>query len=528
LDSWIYPLLERLIALGYMRSNVLGMRPWTRLQCARMVEEAGEKLANLMDDSGEAGKIYKSLAQEFAPERARLDGAANVGAQVRSVYTRTTGISGTPLRDSYHFGQTLINDYGRPYWTGFNNITGVNAEAEAGPLAFNLQAEYQHAPAMPSYSLEALSAIAAADIRPPLANGTPQVNQLQLLNSTVSLNIDNVQFSFGEQSAWLGSGNSGSFLMSNNAPPFPMVKIDDVQPHNIPGLSRVLGPFRAEFFIGQLSGHHWETCTVPTCQTYPGYPTVVGPNIVPQPFIQGGKISFQPTPNFEFGMGYTAMFGGPGLPVTFANFFRTFYVHSSSTANNPGKRTSEADFSYRIPGLRDWLTFTFDSLVVDEFSPIGSTRASVNPGIYMPRIPGIPKLEFRAEGFNISRTDEFSPGFVYSDNRRFLGGYTNDGVLMGSWIGRAGRGGQGWLTYWFSPRNKVQLGYRLQGVAPDFIQGGRLVDYSAQSEFMIGPSVAVSGLFQYEQWKFPILSANEQSDVTASLQVTFYPHWRTH
>ena len=528
LDSWIYPALERLIALGYMRSNMLGMRPWTRLQCARTVEESGEKFENSEDDSLDAGKIYKSLAQEFAPEIARLDGASNVGAEVNSVYTRMSGISGTPLRDSYHFGQTLINDYGRPYWTGFNNITGATAEAEAGPLAFNIQAEYQHAPAVPSYSPAVLSAIGVADGTPPLANGTPQVNQFQLLNSTVALNIDNVQFSFGEQSSWLGSGESGSFLMSNNAPPFPMFRIDDVQPHEIPGLSRILGPFRTEFFIGQLSGHHWETCIVATCQTYPGHPTVVGPKIVPQPFIQGGKISFQPTANFEFGMGYTAMFGGPGLPVTFGNFFRTLYVHSNTPANNPGKRISEADFSYRVPGLRNWLTFYFDSLVTDEISPIGSTRADVNPGIYMPHLPKLAKLELRAEGFNESRTKEFSPGFVYSDDRRFLGGYTNDGYLMGSWIGRAGRGGQGWLTYWLSPRNKIQLGYRLQGVSPDFIQGGRLVDYSALSEFMIKSDVALSGLFQYEQWKFPVLSPTRQSDVTASLQVTFYPHWGTH
>jgi len=526
IDSWIYPLLERLIALGYMKSNVLGMRPWTRLQCARMVQETGEKVGNGEDDSVEANRIYQSLAREFAQEIERLDGAPNVGAQVNSVYTRVTGISGTPLRDSDHFGQTIINDYGRPYWTGFNDVTGLSAEAEAGPLAINLQGEYQHAPAMPSYSPAVLSAIAAADGTPPLANGTAQVNQFQLLNSTVSLNINDVQLSFGEQSAWLGSGESGSFLMSNNVPPFPMFRIDDIQPHEIPGLSRILGPFRAEFFIGQLSGHHWETCIVATCQTFPGYPTVVGPNINPQPFIHGEKISFQPTPNFEFGMGVTAMFGGPGLPVTFGNFFRTYYVHSNTAANNPGKRISEADFSYRIPHLRNWLTFYFDSLVTDEVSPIGSTRANVNPGIYMPHLPKIPKLELRAEGFNESRTKEFGPGFVYSDNRRFLGGYTNDGVLMGSWVGRAGRGGQGWLTYWLSPRNKVQLGYRLQGVSPDFIEGGRLVDYSAQSEFMIGPNVAVSGLFQYEQWKFPVLSPTGQSDVTASLQVTFYPHWR--
>jgi len=159
-------------------------------------------------------------------------------------------------------------------------------------------------------------------------------------------------------------------------------------------------------------------------------------------------------------------------------------------------------------------------------SPIGSTRANVNPGIYMPRLPKIPKLEFRAEGVNISRTKEFPPGFVYYNADRYRSGYVNDGNLMASWVGRAGRGGQGWLTYWFSPRDKLQLGYRLQTVSPAFIEGGRLVDYSAQSELRLGRDVSVSGLLQYEQWRFPVISPVRQSDVTVSVQMTFYPRWR--
>jgi len=524
LDSWIYPSLERLIAMGYMQSNMLGMRPWTRMACAQMLEDAGDKLQN--DEAGEAGKIYRALASEFATEITRLDGAANVGARVDSVYTRATEISGTPLRDGFNFGQTIINDYGRPYGRGFNNITGVAADAELGPVAFSFQGEYQHAPAMPSDPPQVLAAIGAANFTPPLPNGTPTANQFQLINSAVLLNIDNVQFSFGEQSEWLGPGESGSLLMSNNAAPFPTFKIDDVAPHNIPGLSRVLGPFRTEFFIGQLSGQQWELCTAPTCQSYPGYPGVVGPNISPQPFIHGEKISFQPTPNLEFGMGVTAMFGGPGLPVTFGNFFRTYYIHSPTAANNPGKRISAADFTYRVPGVRNWLTFYMDSLVVDEISPIGSTRANVNPGIYMPQIPKVPKLEFRAEGINESRTTEFPPGFVYSDFRRYLSGYTNDGNLLANWIGRAGRGEQGWLTYSFSPRTQLQLGYRLQGVSKDLIGGGRLVDYSATGNFMLSHTLAFSGLLQYEQWMFPVLSASRQSNVTASVQLTYYPKWQ--
>src|SRR5262249_23317642 len=46
LDSWIYPQLERLIALGYIKSGILGMRPWTRMACAQMLQEAQDKLAN--------------------------------------------------------------------------------------------------------------------------------------------------------------------------------------------------------------------------------------------------------------------------------------------------------------------------------------------------------------------------------------------------------------------------------------------------------------------------------------------------
>ena len=525
LDSWIYPAMERLIALGYIKSPILGMRPWTRMACARQIEDAGEDFPESGADQGEAGKLYATLANEFGTEISRLDGGANVGVRLESIYSRAVGISGTPLRDGYHFGQTIINDYGRPYWSGFNEITGFTAEAETGPVAFYLRGEYQHAPGMPSYPASVLAATAAADGTPPLANGIGEINRLQFLDSMASFNINNVQISVGNQSAWLGPGESGPLLLSDNAAPFPMVKIDDVVPHEVPGLSRVLGPFRAEFFVGQLSGQTWELC-----QTCPQADAqgVVGPYVNPQPFIHGEKISFQPTPNLEFGMGVTALFGGPGLPVTFGNFFRTYYVHTSNLPNNPGKRVSSADVTYRIPHLRNWLTLYLDSMTWDEVSPIGSTRANVNPGIYMPQIPKIPKLELRAEGFNISRTNEFGAGWVYSNGDRYRSGYTNDGFLLASWIGRAGRGGEGWLTYSFSPRDKIQLGYRLQTVAPDFIEGGRLVDYSAQGEFMLGAQVSLSGLVQYEHWRFPVLNLNGQTDVAASLQLTFYPHWQMH
>ena len=63
-------------------------------------------------------------------------------------------------------------------------------------------------------------------------------------------------------------------------------------------------------------------------------------------------------------------------------------------------------------------------------------------------------------------------------------------------------------------------------VYKDFVQGGRLTDYSVRGEYTLGSRFSVSGFVQHEKWWFPILSSTNQSNTTASLQLTFYPHWQ--
>src|SRR5262249_35064871 len=174
--------------------------------------------------------------------------------------------------------------------------------------------------------------------------------------------------------------------------------------------------------------------------------------------------------------------------------------------------------------IRNLMTVYLDAMTVDEISPIGSTRPTLNPGIYFPRLPKLPRLELRAEGIKEPLTTEFFPGFVYFDARRYLNGYTNNGQLMGNWVGRAGRGGQGWLTYSFSPQTKLQLSYRHQEVSRDFIGGGRLVDYAASGEARVSRNFGLSASVQYEQWKFPALAATRQSNVAASFTFKYFPH----
>ena len=94
--------------------------------------------------------LYHALANEFGIESELMNGERNLNAQLESVYSRFLGISGTPLTDNYHFGQTLLNDYGRPYENGFNAVDGASGWATAGPLVLYVRGEYQYAPSGPA------------------------------------------------------------------------------------------------------------------------------------------------------------------------------------------------------------------------------------------------------------------------------------------------------------------------------------------------------------------------------------------
>jgi membrane-associated phospholipid phosphatase len=520
LDSWIYPALERLIAMGYIRSAALNIRPWTRMECARLMEEAQERLANADGDNNEASKIYGALADEFREETARLDGAPNVGATVESLYSRSTVISGTPLTDGFHFGQTIVNDYGRPYSNGFNNVTGVTGWATAGPFAIYINGEYQHSPDVPSESAATRQAEATVDGIPVInPNGVPPLDRLRLLNATVSFQTRNLQFSFGQQSLWLGPSEAGPLIFSDNTEPLPMFRMDSVAPYRIPGLSRLLGPVHSEYFLSRLSGQLW------SLSTRSGVLSQIGPGLPSQPWVQGSKVSFKPTDNFEFGFGFTAQFGGTGNPFTWANFLKTFYSHKASAASNPGKRLSEFDFSYRLPGLRNWVTLYTDSLVIDEYSPIGSTRPQINPGIFLPQLPKLHKMQLRFEGVttDLNIPPVFGAGAVYTDDR-YRSGYTNNGILLGNWIGRRGRGEQAWATYFFSPRTQIQVGYRHNNVDPAFLRG-HLQDVNVRAAVRLRRDLDLSANLQYETWNFPALAATSNTDVTGSFQLTFWPNW---
>jgi hypothetical protein len=103
-------------------------------------------------------------------------------------------------------------------------------------------------------------------------------------------------------------------------------------------------------------------------------------------------------------------------------------------------------------------------------------------------------------------------------------GYTSNGLLMGDWIGRENKGGQAWLTYHLSPREWLQVSYRGDKAAKDFIPGGTTqTDFSFDLVKRLAPDVELKANVQYERWLIPLYKPGRQSDTSTTFQVTWYP-----
>src|SRR5262249_33073650 len=149
-----------------------------------------------------------------------------------------------------------------------------------------------------------------------------------------------------------------------------------------------------------------------------------------------------------------------------------------------------------------------EAFTEDEPSPLSAPRrSSFKPGIYLPRLPGLRRIDLRAEG---GYTD--LPGFrfigSYYSNIHYRSGYTNEGQLIGSWLGRQGRGMQFWSTYWLNPASKIQFSYRKHGVNPAFLGGGTLHSFETIGQFQVTPAVDLTGTVMAERTNFPLLGMN--------------------
>jgi hypothetical protein len=521
-DSYIYPMALRLYSMGYLNTAFINMRPWTRRSLLHMLQESSPAIVagnntEAMDILAKLDAYLASEGGEVATTSTHFDRGLVYGTQ--ALYTRAMGISGQTLRDSFHLGQTIAQDYGRPYEPGFNDIAGFATVNEYGRFSLYVRGEYQHSPSSFGYSTvgtgnplapnglaEALSEIDEINYVGPNQSTIPAgaiaaQNPFRLMEATLSVHLLGHEISGGKSDAWEGPGLGSSMAWSDNAEDIYSFRINRVDPLHVPFVSDLLGPLRYDFFVGSLKGH--------------AYPN--------EPWAHSEMFSFAPTSNFQFGFERTVIWGGHGHgclqpngivtpcdePITLGTFFRSFFSVSDTNGpekysiKDPGARFSAFNFSWRLPFVSHRITLYTDSISHDDVSPVSAPRrADYRPGIYLSQVPGIPKLDFRVEGVSTDCSTticQHGSGEYWEVVQRQ--GYTNKGFIMGDWIGREAMGGQAWLTYHLSADQWVQMEYMKKRTPADFIPGGTSQNqYRVEVLKRLGKDVQLDGWLQVERW----------------------------
>lgn len=514
LDSWVYPALKRLAALGYIPDTESLVLPWTRQECELLVNEADDS-ASRRDSSIAAGAdrkealaLISALKAEFSSETENSKASAGID----SIYVRYLQISGKRLRDSYHFGQTLVNDFGRPYSDGPNTVAGLSAFATYGRLSAYFRGEYQEADNTAPYSANVQSLIAALDGVPPnLVTRGKSYNSFDPLEMYIGAHVAGFDVTVGKQSMWWGPGEDSAFHFSDNAEPIYSLRLSQSSPILLPGPLRILGRIRTQFMFGRLTGH--------------AYP--------PKPLINAQKITFQLTPDFEIGFTRSSIFGGVGHPLTISSFLSSLFSTSSTggtafgSANDPGDRRSGFDFTWHLPGLRRYVTIYSDSLADDEPNPLANPKRSAwGPGIYITQLRGLPHLDLRFETYSTWLYRKDAGGLFFYWNDQYRDAYTNNGNVVGSWVGRDARAYSASSTYWWSGKDKLAANFRQIKTGSNFLPGGGTqTDISLSAQKELWPGLLASAFVQYERYFIPVLGA-PRTDMAASLQFTYYPHRR--
>lgn len=510
LDSWVYPALRRLAALGYAPDADTLVLPWTRQQCLTLLDEA-EDIASRRSTKLLAGAVNSEALGLIAALRAEFASAeqARQMARIESIYTRLTDISGAPLRDSYHFGQTLIDDFGRPYGEGANTVTGLTASGVWNRFSGYLRAEYQQSPASAPYSARVQNFIAQADGIPASANVHPaSASRFDPLEMYMGAQFGKFDVTIGKQSFWWGPGQDSAFHFSDNAEPMYALRISQNMPILLPGPFRSLGRIRTYFVLGRLSGHDFP----------------------PGPWINAQKITFQLTENLELGFTRSAIFGGAGHPLNTGSFLHSFFSASSTggtafgSRNDPGDRRSGFDFRWRLPWVRRYVTLYSDSLADDEPNPLDSPRRSAwAPGISIAQLPLLPNVELQFETYSTWLYAQDNGGrFIYW-NDQYHDAYTNDKLVLGSWAGRDSRAYFASVGYSVSPRNRVTATYRQVKSGGAFLPGGGTqTDIGLRVQWQLRPDLSLDTFAQGERYDVPVLGA-PRKNLAAGLQFTFCP-----
>ncbi len=394
----VYRDLDKLVAHGLIQKIIVGQRPYSRKEIARLTKEALSHLADWKNRTKNESsvryveEILNRLQEDYHDELSEsssssswhpIDKARFELLMTKSPSRLLGGNNG--LGDIHTFVNPLLSEReGRHLIEGTNLSLETSHWAKVGKhFAFYASPRFQLA-----FSAEDLSS----------DNGV----YIQDLNGKFS--IKNFEVEVGRDHLIWGQGEHGGLLLSNNARGLDMIKISNDSPIFLPWVFKYLGPSKFSFFYSDLGPE----------QTFP------------HSYLTGFKLSFEPVSFFEVGTSILGESGGEGAPdgSFFDRFRNVFPVVQFVTGSQKeiDNKMGGFDFRFRIPPLRGTEIYSeviFDDTPGDDLKKFFWQDAGYLFGFYIPRLASDGRVDLRLEykktGVRYYRHHQFQTGWVLND-----------------------------------------------------------------------------------------------------------------
>lgn len=315
---WTYDAIEKLVLAGLADRVVFNTKPLSRIEMARIVAHAVEKIRNdkdgLYHDRRDLEGVLDRLIDEFRTELARL------GLEPYATRVKPHEFWDLKPLDKFQtravFADTKVpleNNQGDVVSEDFSARMALFSRAQVGDF---------------------LSVALVPEFR--LQNGT---EQFRLLEGYVKLSGFGMEIEVGRESLWWGPGFHGGLLFSNNAQPLDMVRFS-TEAFVPPWIFRYVGPTKLTFGIAQLDENR-------------DFPKVK---------ILAFRIDSSPFPFLELGVSPAIQYNGEGQPsVKFYQIPELIWEARSSSATAPGSRFGDVnalfsvDATVRLPNINRYV-----------------------------------------------------------------------------------------------------------------------------------------------------------------------------
>ena len=407
----VYRDIERLGALGFLDTLVLGVRPFSEREITQLLLEARAHVGRNPDAGAWAERVISAdLARYGVHENRPLD-AARAEAVVLASPSRPAPADQNGAIDAM-IDPLAANRGGRSFADGGTFGVESNHSATLGP--------YLAAAIAPRFSLLGASNGSAA------AQFAIQSGELTALVAGLSIEAGRIYSVFGQSS-------SGGLLLSPSGPPLDMIRISNDRPWTVPIVSRLLGPMRASAFVADLG----------TRQVHPHTKLVAY------------HLATLPHPHFELGVEVIdAMGGNGGQPATFwdrvQDAFPIIDAIRTKSDFQFSNKLAGMDFRWRMPSWAGFELYLEGD--VDDMDPRRFKSSFLEDGGYL---AGVSLACIVECGSLAVRAEYHQTGIRYYTHPDYP--IDARGLLLGDPLGPRGNGAYLTIDDDLGPRGRVSL-----------------------------------------------------------------------